>query len=83
MSEFIFMTWMLLDELKLKYLSMPLYIPVGFIWLVLALIVKLVIKKDILALVMVVIPGIPLAIMAAFIIVVYIIQFSGGTIRWN
>ena len=83
LSEFIFMIWMLLDELKLKYLPMPPYIPIGFLWLAIAIVVKLVIKSDILALVMVVITGLPLAFMGGMLILMLIIEFINGPIRWN
>ena len=74
---------MLWDEMKLKYLSMPAYIPIGFLWLLISIVVKLVLKSDNLALVMVGIPGVPLAFMAVFFIIVMVIEFVSGPIRWN
>ena len=82
-SEALFLLWMWVDEMKLKYLPMPAYIPLGMLWLLLALMVKLVIKSDNVALVMVRIPGIPLAFMGVFYIIVMIIEFVSGPIRWN
>lgn len=81
--ESIFLFWMLWDEMKLKYLSMPAYIPLGFLWLLISIVIKLVLKSDNLALVMVGIPGVPLAFMAAFYIIVMVIEFVSGPIRWN
>lgn len=82
-SETLFMFWMLWDAMKLKYLSMPPYIPLGFLWLLIAIIFKLVIKSDKIALVMVGIPGVPLLIMAGFLIMVYVVTLFTGPIRWN
>ena len=78
-----FLLWMLWDEMKLKYLSMPAYIPIGFLWLLISMLVKLAFKSDKVALVMVGIPGVPLAFMAVFYIIVMIIQLVSGPIRWN
>lgn len=82
-SEVLFLLWMLVDEMKLKYLAMPAYIPLGMIWLLLALFVKLVIKSDKIALVMVGIPGIPLLFMLGFLIIIFLINLIAGPIRWN
>jgi len=81
--ESIFLVWMFMDELKLKYLSMPAYIPLGFLWLILAIVVKLVVKFDKAALIMVGITGIPLLLMAIFLIIIFIIELVSGPIRWN
>jgi hypothetical protein len=78
-----FLLWMLWDEMKLKYLSMPAYIPIGFLWLLISMVVKLAFKSDKVALVMVRIPGVPLAFMAVFFIIVMIIELISGPIRWN
>ncbi|MBK7808238.1 MAG: hypothetical protein KA270_17045 [Saprospiraceae bacterium] len=32
-----FLLWMLWDVMQLKYLSMPAYIPIGFLWLLISL----------------------------------------------
>lgn len=82
-SEVLFLLWMLWDEMKIKYLSMPTYIPLGIVWLLLAILVKLVFKSDQVALVMVGIPGVPLAFKAVFYIIVMIIELVSGPIRWN
>ena len=71
-SETLFMLWMLWEEMKLRYLTMPAYIPVGFLWLILILILKFVIKSNKIAFIMVVIPAIPLIIMLMILIAVYI-----------
>ena len=70
-SETLFMLWMLWEEMKLRYLTMPAYIPVGFLWLILILILKFVIKSNKIAFIMVVIPAIPLIIMLMILIAVY------------
>lgn len=82
-AEIFFLFWMLWDEMKLKHLAMPAYIPMGFIWLLLAIIVKLVVKSDKVALLMVGIPGVPPMIMAIFLLIVYVINLVSGPIRWN
>ncbi len=82
-SEALFLLWMLIDEMKLKYLSMPAYIPIGFLWLLISIVIKLAFKSDKVALVMVGIPGVPLAFMAVFYIIVMIIELVAGPIRWN
>ena len=64
--------------MKFKYLSMPTYIPIGFLWLLISIVVKLAFKSDIVALVMVGIPGVPLAFMAVFYIIVMIIELVSG-----
>ncbi len=81
--ELIFILWMTWDELKLKHLAMPAYIPLGILWLLVALIIKTIIKSDKSALIMVAIPGVPLLFMIGFILVVYIVDFVAGPIRWN
>jgi hypothetical protein len=82
-AELIFLGWMLMDEMKLKYLSMPMYIPLGFLWVLLALFVKWVLKSDTAALIMVGIPGIPLMLMGVFLLIVWMVSIISGPIRWN
>ncbi|HMP28429.1 MAG TPA: hypothetical protein PKD85_02445 [Saprospiraceae bacterium] len=82
-AEIIFLLWMLWDEMKLKYLPMPAYIPLGFIWLFIAILVKLVVQSDKAALVMVGIPGVPLMIMGVFLLIIFIVNLVSGPIRWN
>lgn len=82
-AEFICMLVWLIDEMKLKYLPMNNMVSIGFLWLGVALFVKLGLKSDKSALIMVGIPGFPLAIMAIFIIIIYIINLVAGPIRWN
>lgn len=82
-AEFLFLTWMLWDEMKLKYLSLPPYLALGFVWLILSIIVKYIVKSDTAALVMVGIPAVPLGLMAIFLVIVFIISVVAGPIRWN
>ena len=77
------MTWWLYDEMKLKYLPMPNMVPICFIWLGAALLVKLGLKSEKYSLIMVGIPGVPLAIVALFLLVVFIINIVAGPIKWN
>jgi hypothetical protein len=81
--DLLFLSWMTWDELKLKYLSMPIYIPLGFIWLLLCLILKTVIKLDKVSLIMVTIPSIPLLIMIGFMVIIFVVNLVAGPIRWN
>ncbi|MBK7233063.1 MAG: hypothetical protein IPH93_12585 [Saprospiraceae bacterium] len=62
-----FMLWWLFDEMKLKYLSMNPSVYLGFVWLILALVVKFLVKSDTIAMYMVGIPGALLAIMGLLI----------------
>jgi hypothetical protein len=78
-----FLLWMLWDEIKLKYLPVPAYIPLGILWMLLAVIVKVLFKSDQMALVMVGIPGVPLLFMLGFMIKVFVVNLVGGPIRWN
>lgn len=54
--EALMLLWSFRIEMMLN-LPMPPYIPMGFIWLLLVLIVKFIIKSDRIALAMVAIPG--------------------------
>lgn len=74
---------MLRDELKIKSLPKLTYIPIGMMWLSLAIIVKLVFKADQVAFVMIAIPVIPLIIMFGFMILFLIVNLFVGPIRWN
>jgi hypothetical protein len=82
-SELMFLVYMWIDEMKLKYLSMPMYIPLGFFWILVAALVKWGLKHDKAALVMVTIPGIPLLIMGVFLVVIFIVNVLFGPIRWQ
>lgn len=82
-SELAVMLWWLFDEMKLRYLPMNAMVPFGFLWLGAALFIKLGIKSDKYALIMVGIPGVPLAIMALFLLLIFIINIVAGPIKWN
>jgi len=60
------------EEMKLRYLTMPPYLPLGFLWLGLILLTEFFLKANIIAFIMVVIPAFPLIIMLIFLIAVYI-----------
>jgi len=62
-----FMLWWLFDEMKLKYLSMNPSVYLGFVWLILALVVKFVIKSETIAMYMVGIPGALLGVLGLLI----------------
>lgn len=80
--ELAVLLWLLWDELKLTYVPMNPWIFVGFLWLIAALIARLA-GWTVVAAVLVIIPGVPLAIMAFFLLVVLIISLVAGPIRWN
>jgi hypothetical protein len=81
-SETLFLFWALCDAATSISLPMPPYVPAGFLWLSLALVVKLAFKSSKIALILVGIPAIPLLIMLLFVIVVFIASLF-GPIRWN
>ncbi len=74
---------MLWDEMKIKYLPMPTYIPLGMLWLSFAITVKIVVKADQVEFVMIAIPVIPLIIIFGFMILFLIVNLVVGPIRWN
>jgi len=80
--EFIFMLWWLFDDLKLQYLSPNPAIPVLFLYLFGALIVRLAFNSTKVSMIMVGIGAVPLAIMGMFLLVVMIASLF-GPIRWN
>lgn len=81
--ELLFMIWWLLGEMKLKYLSMNPMVPVGFVILFTALLLKLAFGMDKVAMWIVAIPGTLLAIMGIFALVILIMSLILGPIRWN
>ena len=82
-AEMLFLLWMLWDEMKLKHLSLPGYISFGFLWLAVALLIKLFFKSEKAALILVGIPAVPLAFMGVFLLVIFIVQLISGPVRWN
>ena len=78
--EALMLLWSFRNEMMLS-LPMPPYIPMGFIWLLLILIVKFLFKSDRIALVMVAIPGALLLLMLLFLLGITVYQFFGGRIR--
>ena len=81
--ELLFLLYMWIDEMKLQFLTMPTYIPVGFLWLLIAAILKWVMKYDKAALIMVSIPGVPLVFMGLFLVIVFLVNWLFGPIRWQ
>lgn len=80
--EFVFMLWWLFDDLKLRYVSMNPSVPVLFLYLFTALIVRFAFNATKVSMIMVGIGAVPLAIMGAFLLVVMIAGLF-GPIRWN
>ncbi len=78
--EALMLLWSFRNEMMLS-LPMPPYIPMGFIWLLLVLLVKFLIKSDKIALVMVAIPGVPVLLFLLFWAGMAIYQLFGGRIR--
>ncbi|MBK9270131.1 MAG: hypothetical protein IPM48_00915 [Saprospiraceae bacterium] len=72
--EFVFMLWWLFDELKLKYLSMNPSVYLGFLWLIIALVTKVLIKADNTALWMVGIPAALLAVLGILVLLYIVLQ---------
>jgi hypothetical protein len=81
--ELAFMCWWLWDDLKLKYIQLNPFIIVGFIWLAISLLMRLMADNRIISNVLVIIPAIPLGIMGIFLIIVFLVQTFAGPIRWN
>lgn len=77
------MIWWVAEEIKLQYIAMNPMVYLGFLILIMAVILKVVLKYDKAALILVGIPAIPLAIMALFLLVIFFIQLVSGPIRWN
>lgn len=80
--EAVFMSWWLGSELKLQYLSVNPFVWVGWLYLIAALVLYLC-NLRVIALIMVGIGAIPLAIMAAFLLVILLVSIFNGPIRWN
>ena len=81
--ELVFMCWWLLDDLKLKHIQLNPVIPVGFLWLGLSLFTRLLVENKVISNMLVIIPAIPLGIMAIFLIIIFLVQTFAGPIRWN
>jgi len=77
------MLWWFFDDMKLTYIQLNPWIFVGFIWLLAALFVQYFLKSNIASIIMVAIPGVPLAIMAVFMLVIMCVSLFSGPIRWN
>lgn len=77
----LFMVWWLLDEMKLRYLSVNPFVYAGWFWLIIAAVLYLSHFK-IAAAIMVGITAIPLAIMGLFLLPIIIASLF-GPIRWN
>ncbi len=81
--ESVLMLWWVSEEMKLKYIGMNPVVYLGFLILIIAILLKVVLKYDKAALILVGIPAIPLAFMGLFLLAVFIIQLVSGPIRWN
>lgn len=81
--ESVLLLWWVYEEMKLQYLAINPMVYFGFLILVIAAILKLVLKFDKAALILVGIPAIPIAFMGLFLLAVFIIQLVSGPIRWN
>lgn len=77
----LFMVWWLLDEMKLRYLSVNPAVYVGWFWLIIAAVLYLS-HFRVVAAIMVGITAAPLALMGLFLLVIAIASLS-GPIRWN
>lgn len=81
--ELVFMLWWLFDDLKLKHIAINPFIGIGFLWLGVSLFCKIMIENKMISNILVIIPAIPLAIMAIFLLIVFLVQTFAGPIRWN
>jgi hypothetical protein len=81
--EFVFMLWWLFDDMKLTYIKLNPFIYIGFMWLMVALVIRLALGMKGISLTMVSITAVPLAIMGAFLLVVMLASLSGKPMRWN
>lgn len=71
------------DDLQLEFLSVNPIIYLGFIYLLLAFVIKKIAGMEKWALVMISVPGLLLGIMALFLLIVLAIDTFAGPIRWN
>ena len=80
--ELVFMLWWLFDDLKLQYISHNPMIPVLFLYLFGALVIRLAFNSPTISMMMVGIGAVPLAMMGLFLLGVFIASLF-GPIRWN
>lgn len=80
--EAAFMSWWLLDELKLQYIGVNPFVYWCWLWLIVAAILHLSNLK-VAAFILVAIAAIPLAIMGVFFGAILIVSLFSGPIRWN
>jgi uncharacterized membrane protein len=81
--ELILMCWWLWDELQLTYLPVNPVVWYGFLYLLICFILWASGKGQTVAFIMVAIPGIVLALMLFFLMLILVIEWVDGPIRWN